>query len=681
MTASNNSATSTEMGEFSLISLSVDNKTVASSASPGAASLNATIDNITTSKNPSTLSSNETSETASTGIISASFVTYQITPHNSTLPASRTDLEILTSTSATVKFVTTSNPCSNDNPTWDSATQHCANSTTNFEYLFDGAFTTTVATATTTTTSDYSTERTLPTGSNEDEFPSSYSCTDESGPEEQGGGNTAGKNDSEREPVYLTFDYEIYTPPSPTEDMINATLSDFEKKLVNGVARALGLVDCSQKSSHGSVTRRVEDGSQKLRQRNYLRRSLQQKVVESTTNAVVEVSMKPMDLIDSTLCAYQDGIHFLFESQRILTLLPSLFPVFIAACTSQVILNDPNDCTPIKGLMTAWIEKEKARRISQLSVELNSEYQTPREFLLSTVQLYIEQNRTSYLTDDLLHVAYVGERNLEVNNTGPEVVVRPITPQADAEATNNLSSKYIGIGIASVFFTILLAGLVYSYYQNKQSESDLEESVEMDMVAGNYESDDDMERPEPSSKSSGSLKDEDGAFPSVSNMHSMMASDGGSIQDAPPKLLLRESDVSHDPSISTSLDPNIPLDDFIGLRGKVCSDAYPVEQQKNEDLNDSQAISPSTIMNNDNRDQNKDSYSSGHVSNEPLDAESDCKEHDLSPSAATEKMGNTGPFSEEGAHSANEDDEVSSLDSRENVDLEGLKQDFLPSLV
>ncbi|KAL7489953.1 hypothetical protein ACHAW6_016108 [Cyclotella cf. meneghiniana] len=650
MTASNNSATSTQVGEFSLISLSVDNKTVASSASPGAASL---IDNITTSKNPSTLLSNETSETASTGIISASFVTYQITPHNSTLPASRTDLEITTSTSATVKFVTTSNPCSNDNPTWDSSTQHCANSTTNFEYLFDGAFTTTVATATTTTTSDYSTERTLPTGSNEDEFPSSYSCTDESGPEEQGGGNTAGKNESEREPVYLTFDYEIYTPPSLTEDMIHATLNDFEKKLVNGVARALGLVDCPQKILHGSVTRRAESGSRKLRQRNYLRRSLQQKVVESTTNAVVEVSMKPMDLIDSTL----------------------------SACTSQVILNDPNDCTPIKGLMTAWIEKEKARRISQLSVESNSEYQTPREFLLSTVQLYIEQNRTSYLTDDLLHVAYVGERNLKVNNTGPEVVVRPIAPQADAEASNNLSSKYIGIGIASVFFTILLAGLVYSYFQNKQSESDLEESVEMDMVAGNYESDDDMERPEPSSKSSGSLKDEDGAFPSVSNMHSMMASDGGSIQDAPPKLLLRELDVSHDPSISTSLDPNIPIDDFIGLRGKVCSDAYPAEQQKNKDLNDSQAISPSTIMDNDNRDQNKDSYSSGHVSNEPLDAESDCKEHDLSPSAATEKMGNTRPFSEEGAHSANEGDEVSSLDSRENVDIEGLKQDFLPSLV
>ena len=156
---------------------------------------------------------------------------------------------------------------------------------------------------TTTTTSDYSTEQTLPTSSNEGEFPSGYSCTDVSGPKEQGGG-TEGNNDSEREAVYLAFDYEIYTPPNPTEDVINSTLSEFEKKLVKGVARAVGLVDCPQKSLYGSLTGRMQHGSQKLRQRHYLRRSLQRKVLESTTNTVVEVSLKPMDLIDSTLCEY-----------------------------------------------------------------------------------------------------------------------------------------------------------------------------------------------------------------------------------------------------------------------------------------------------------------------------------------------------------------------------------------
>jgi hypothetical protein len=215
----------------------------------------------------------------------------------------------MTSTSATAKFFTTSNPCSNDNPTWDSATQLCPNSTANFEYLFDGAFTTTAATVTTTTTSDYSTEHTLPTSSNEGEFPSGYSCTDVSGPKEQEGG-AEGNNDSEREAVYLAFDYEIYTPSNPTEDVINATLSEFEKKMVNGVARAVGLVDCPQKSLHGSVTGRMQHGSQKLRQRHYLRRSLQRKVLESTATAVVEVSMKPMDLIDSIFCEYQGGSFF-----------------------------------------------------------------------------------------------------------------------------------------------------------------------------------------------------------------------------------------------------------------------------------------------------------------------------------------------------------------------------------
>ncbi|KAL3795891.1 hypothetical protein HJC23_002162 [Cyclotella cryptica] len=331
--------------------------------------------------------------------------------------------------------------------------------------------------------------------------------------------------------------------------------------------------------------------------------------------------------------------------------------------------------------MTAWIAKEQAGRIRQLSLESNSDYQTPEKYLLSTIQSYIEENQTSYLTDNLLEVAFVGERDFELNDTDQDILIRPVTPQADTEAANNISSKYIGIGIGSVFFAILLAGLVFSYYQNKQSERNLEENVEMDMEAGNRESNYDVKRPESSSKSSGSFKDEDGAFPSVNNIQSMVASDGGSIQDSPPKLLLKESDVSHDSSIWTSLDPNIPTEDIFGLRGKVCSDEYPVTQQKKEELNDSQTIAPPRIMNNDNGDQHGDAYSSGSGSDEPLNVEPSREDDNMSPSEDTEKMGNTAPFLVEDAHSAIEEDDISSLDSHVNVDIEGLEQDSLPSLV
>lgn len=224
--------------------------------------------------------------------------------------------------------------------------------------------------------------------------------------------------------------------------------------------------------------------------------------------------------------------------------------------------------------MTAHLASSQMKRLRHLAkVYYEEETTTPEQYLLSTVESYMNNNQTHYVTDELLHVSYVGERNLKLDNIDPGVLVRPVANTVDVEEAYP-GSKYVGIGVAGIFIIVLLAGLIYLYREDRQTGRD----VEMDMEG---QDEDDAEVKEDKVI----VGEEDGAFPStLNNMGSMAASDG-----SPAKLLLNESNVSNESSIPPSLDPNVPTDNLFGLQGKVCSDEYP-EPIPNNDESDSSDI-------------------------------------------------------------------------------------------
>lgn len=189
------------------------------------------------------------------------------------------------------------NPCSNDNPDWEGGTQPCPNSTTDFASIFEGAVPTEATTSATATAAE---PETISTSSIEKELPAIYTCAGDSSSQNAAGSST-GNDDAGKEPIYFRFNYEIFTTPDLTEDEINDTLSEFEKKLGYGVAQAVGLVDCREQSLRARPFR--YSGGHK----NYVRRSLQQRDVGDWNNEGYDfdkVSIEPLDYIDTTLCEF-----------------------------------------------------------------------------------------------------------------------------------------------------------------------------------------------------------------------------------------------------------------------------------------------------------------------------------------------------------------------------------------
>lgn len=377
-------------------------------------------------------------------------------------------------------------------------------------------------------------------------------------------------------------------------------------------------------------------------------------------------------------------------------------------CTLEVTLQTPSVCTPIHGFMTAQLAPvESSKRQRYLGKQYRES--TPEQYLLSTVESYMVNNQSAYLTDELLHVAYIGERDLKIGNIDPEVLARPIANSADAEEAYP-GSKYVGISVAGIFIAVLLVGLIYSYREDRQKRK--AEEVEMDME------DDDVEVVDVE-ESKDVLEECDGAFPVMDNMNSMVASDGGSVQESPAKLLLNESSMSNESSIPPPLDPNVPTDNLFGLKGKISSDAsmvqskedsddgsagidvFDVPQNDDDESTESQPMESMSIVE-DPRDEDSvesstnsedvDSASqesddtpnvandpnwAGMVNNEPSDAETTPLDVNLSPSEATEKMSNTAPFIVENGSSDIED----GLEGEEEVNDEDNGPDGVPSLV
>ena len=336
----------------------------------------------------------------------------------------------------------------------------------------------------------------------------------------------------------------------------------------------------------------------------------------------------------------------------------------------------------------------------------------------------MENNSTAYLTEELLHVSYIGQRDLKITNIDPEVLARPIANGVEARQAYP-GSKYVGISVAGIFIAVLLVGLVYSYREEKRNDRQELEDVEMVM-------DEDVEAIIDGKESSDTVEDgQNNAYPDVNHMDSMVASDGGSVQESPAKLLLNESNISNESP--SSMNPNVVLSSdnhVVGLRGRVCSDESPVKTSKSDDAsveldtfapvsssdpvpqpnnddgsidsgpmapmssmeeevpnNDDSVVSPPNIADDDSvssptkiaNDENSasdessnvpdDTHWAGIVSNRNDIDEENPVDVNLSPSEATEKMSNTAPFIVENGSSDIDDDHESSEDENDSQGL------------
>ena len=355
------------------------------------------------------------------------------------------------------------NPCSNDNPEWNQTTQPCPNSVNGS--ILNGAIA-------------YPEEKNA-------ELQSSYSCekTINVNQIDEVDGNIGNENVGTtkgvaKEVINFGFSYEMHTTTNKTTEQINEILEEFEKKLGYGVASELGLTDCS------SETESFEnDGNGISLNRAYMRRSLQKRGLEAETtqtNEFVEVSIEPLDFINTDLCKFLSNCTYILRCEQLDHLiLHSISHGYSVECTSETKLSTPTTCTPIHGNMTAWLALEEVRRLRRL--EKQNGNQTPEEYLLKIVQSYMENNQPTYTTDDLLHVTYVGQRDVKISDIDPDVLARPIANELEDGASSSYSaSKYVGIGVAGIFIAVLLAGAIYSYREGKQRKRESAHDVEME---------------------------------------------------------------------------------------------------------------------------------------------------------------------------------------------------------
>ena len=253
-----------------------------------------------------------TSVTSATITIEEATTTIETTATATTITAGTATNTTATTSAATTAMSKnkTSNPCSNDNPEWEEETLPCLNS-----HVLEGAVASDDDDAATdgddATATGTITEATLATTEEAftihiQDLPSVYSCnqsnrTKESNQEKINATTKSNFDTNSTESIYLRFNYEMYTIPNQTEDEIIDILYGFERQLGYGVASALGLVDCTKDEED------VDSTGDDTRVRRLRRRSLQNRMLEQELESVAnhrfeEVSIEPLDMVDTTLC-------------------------------------------------------------------------------------------------------------------------------------------------------------------------------------------------------------------------------------------------------------------------------------------------------------------------------------------------------------------------------------------
>jgi hypothetical protein len=104
-----------------------------------------------------------------------------------------------------------------------------------------------------------------------------------------------------------------------------------------------------------------------------------------------------------------------------------------AKCIVDVDLSEPNTCTPMKGYLTLY-SRERRHLTSTLE----------------SIQNYIESRASSYLSENILAVSYIGEReSVGVGIINPILLSRPSGNRMLAMAIDNkIAAGYGSVAVA-----------------------------------------------------------------------------------------------------------------------------------------------------------------------------------------------------------------------------------------
>ena len=284
------------------------------------------------------------------------------------------------------------NPCSNDNKDWSTDTLNCTNTTT-----LVGIFGDVIEEEEAILEQDLDAEE---QAANSTATSSSHDVSAAVAP--------ASELDqcAESDLAVVSFAYDIYTSPNVTDEL-GSMLSDFERRLSKGVARAMGVLDCSDTAIQ--VTRITTDQS---RRRMLRRRSIDSRML--TSQDVLAIAALPLDSILDADCT----------------------PPFLD-------LDEPFACFPVDGAMSVTISATGKRYARNL------------QGILTAVKYYIEQG--AYTNNDILHVKYLGTRE-DVDDSSAALQSIDSANEMNAETTMKFGNNGIG-GAGYLVIALVLVGV------------------------------------------------------------------------------------------------------------------------------------------------------------------------------------------------------------------------------
>ncbi len=140
-----------------------------------------------------------------------------------------------------------------------------------------------------------------------------------------------------------------------------------------------------------------------------------------------------------------------------------LFVFTTATCTTSISLDVSAACYPIVGIMTAWISSAEQRRRLQKHVEMIAEEQ--ESAMYNIIQSYIEQNQDSFLSDELLHVAYIGGTDAQLATS------KPIQIDTNANKDVGMGAGLIGVIVSAVVLAFITIGFAMAYRRRRRERS------------------------------------------------------------------------------------------------------------------------------------------------------------------------------------------------------------------
>ena len=245
--------------------------------------------------------------------------------------------------------------------------------------------------------------------------------------------------------IAVDFAYDIYTSPDVT-DKLGSVLSDFERRLSKGVARFMGVLDCSDTAVVSlQIARTTTD---QLKRRMLRRRSLDSRML--TSQDVLAIDAMPLDSILDADCIPPSSD-----------------------------LGEPFECFPVDGAMTVTVGAAGKRYARNLQGSVDDQ-------ILAAVKNYIEQGTSEYTNNDVLGVKFLGKR--EGVDDSSRTTVQPADSVAastqeemSAEMRSEIGKNGIGsVGYLGIVLVLISAVLFASLYVQRRRARGRRKSCEQD---------------------------------------------------------------------------------------------------------------------------------------------------------------------------------------------------------